>query len=254
LTTLLESKGYVDLTLQVLEDFGIKIHHDNYRRFVIPGNQQYQPKDYTVEGDYSQAAFFLVADALGCDIAVSGLNPDSLQGDKKILDIIRETGAEIQTMHDGTLKVRRTACMHGFQADAREIPDLVPILAVLAAFCQGESLIYGAGRLRMKESDRLAATSRELRQMGIDIFEGADFLRIQGTQAAKSTTVSSWNDHRIAMASAIAACRAEGTVTICDAKSAVTKSYPDFFEIYQNLSTGPRTLLGGKDIITEEEL
>ncbi len=252
LTTLLESKGYVDLTLQVLKDFGIVIQNDNYRRFVVPGGQKYLPRDYTIEGDYSQAAFFLVAGALGCDVTLTGLNPESLQGDKKILELLEEAGAQVQRLENGGLTVRRTDKMHGIRIDAREIPDLVPILAVLCAFCDGESLIHNAGRLRMKESDRLSATARELRQMGIDIFEGADFLRIQGTSVAKGTTVSSWNDHRIAMATAIAACRAEGDVLICGGREAVTKSYPDFFEVYQSLATGPRVLLGMKDIVTEE--
>ncbi len=252
LTTLLASKGYVDLTLQVLEDFGISVINDNYRRFIIPGGQKYLARDYEVEGDYSQAAFFLVAGALGCDLICTGLNPESLQGDKQILAILKDAGARVEILEQGGIKVRRTDRMKGVKIDGGEIPDLVPILAVLCGFCPGESLIYNAARLRMKESDRLAAITRELRQMGIDVFEGVDFLRIQGTAVAKGATVSSWNDHRIAMATAIAACRAEGEVTICGGKEAVTKSYPDFFEVYESLATGPRALLGAKDKIVEE--
>lgn len=252
LTTLLESKGYVDLTLSVLRDFGIVVKNEHYRRFVIPGGQTYQPKDYTIEGDYSQAAFFLTAGALGCDVACRGLNPDSLQGDKKILELLKQAGAKIHVAKDGTVKAERTNRMTGIRADASEIPDLVPILAVLAAFCSGESLIYNAGRLRMKESDRLAATARELRHLGVSIQEGSDWLKIVGGDVLSGTTVSAWNDHRIAMAIAIAACRAEGTVGITGAKTAVGKSYPDFFEVYQRLCVGPKPTLGYGTIITEE--
>ena len=252
LTTILESKGSVDLTLQVLKDFGIKIENKNYRRFIIPGGQSYQPCDYTVEADYSQAAFFLVAGALGCDVSVSGLNRESLQGDKKILELLQETGANVEEDVNGAIRAIRTNSMHGIRIDAGEIPDLVPILAVLCAFCDGESLIYNAGRLRMKESDRLSAVTCELRHLGVQIEEGADYLKINGAQVVNGTTVSSWNDHRIAMALAIAACRAEGEVAIVDAKKSVTKSYPDFFEVYTALQTGPEVLLKANTIITEE--
>lgn len=243
-TTMLESKGYVDLTLSVLKDFGIEVQNDRYRRFIIPGGQTYQPKGMVVEGDYSQAAFFLVAGALGCDICVKGLRKDSLQGDKKILEILEEAGAEVEYLDEDTIQVRRTDKMHGIRIDAREIPDLVPILAVLCAFCKGESLIHNAGRLRMKESDRLTATASELKHLGAQIEEGVDFLKIVGTDTLCGTTVSAWNDHRIAMAMAIAACRCEGEVSICGAQEAVTKSYPDFFEVYHSLQNGPTVLLG----------
>lgn len=252
LTTLLESKGYVDLTLQVLQDFGIEIQNDNYRRFIIPGGQTYQPRDYTIEGDYSQAAFFLVAGALGCDVRCRGLKDDSLQGDKKILNLLKDAGARVERIDATTFRARRTDRMHGIRIDAGEIPDLVPILAVLCAFCKGESLIYNAGRLRMKESDRLTAITKELRHLGVQIEEGADYLKIIGSDVICGTTVSAWNDHRIAMAVAIAACRAEGTVTITGAKEAVKKSYPDFFEVYSGLQAGPKVLLKANTIITEE--
>ncbi len=254
LTTPLESKGYVDLTLAVLKDFGIEIQNDNYRRFIVPGGQAFQGRDYTIEGDYSQAAFFLVAGALGCNVKCTGLNRNSLQGDKKILDLLQEAGAVVETIDDVTVQVKRTERMHGIRIDAREIPDLVPILAVLCAFCPGESLIYNAGRLRMKESDRLTATASELEHLGARIQEGEDFLKIVGSEVLYGATVSSWNDHRIAMAAAIAACRAEGEVLITGAKEAVTKSYPDFFKVYQGLSNGPKPILSYGTTITEEML
>ncbi len=251
-TTLMESKGYVDLTLSVLKQFGITVQNENNRRFIIYGNQKYRPVDYTVEGDYSQAAFFLAAGALGCDVSCTGLNPESLQGDRKILEIIRETGAEVIETEDGTVSAKYRPGMHGIDIDAREIPDLVPILAVLCSLCKGRSRILNAGRLRMKESDRLAAISRELNQLGAVVREETDSLVIDGKQVLGGSTVSAWGDHRIAMALAIAACRCEGEVSISGAIEAVKKSYPDFWEVYENLrKTGPVPVIEYGEHITE---
>ncbi len=234
-TTTPESKGYIDITLGVLKDFGIEIENHDYKRYVIKGKQKYKATDFAVEGDYSQAAFFLVAGALGCDVTCYGLSEDSLQGDRAIIDIIEQTGGEI-VRKDGGISAIRSEDMRGIAVDAKDIPDLVPILAVLFAFCKGESRITGAGRLRMKESDRLAAISKELTHLGVDITEGSDSLVIRGRQVAECGVVSSWNDHRIAMALAIAACRCEGKeIVIEGAKDAVKKSYPVFFEVYNKL-------------------
>lgn len=231
----LTSKGYIDITLDVLKKFGIKIENDNYHVFNIKGNQQYKARNYTVEGDFSQAAFFLVAGAIGCDIICTGLKENSLQGDKAILDIIRRTGAEIEKVGTNGFKATLTANMCGITVDADEIPDLVPIMAVLLAFCKGESRIVNAARLRIKESDRLAAICSELKELGADITEGEDYLIINGVQVLSGSTVSSHNDHRIAMAAAIAACRCEGEVTIDGANKSIRKSYPDFFKDYTKL-------------------
>ncbi len=231
----LTSKGYIDITLDVLKKFGIKIENDNYQIFTIKGNQQYKARNYTVEGDFSQAAFFLVAGAIGCDIVCTGLKENSLQGDKKIIEVIEQTGAAVEKIGTNGFKATSSANMHGITVDADEIPDLVPIMAVLLAFCKGESRIVNAARLRIKESDRLAAICSELKVLGAKITEGEDFLIINGTQVLSGNTVSSHNDHRIAMAAAIAACRCEGDVTIDGAKKSVRKSYPDFFEDYTKL-------------------
>ncbi len=231
----LTSKAYVDITLDVMAKFGIEITNNGYSSFEIKGNQKYGRKTYTVEGDFSNAAFWLVAGAIGCDITCSGIDEKSLQGDKKIIDIIRQTGATIEYVSKNSIKAQPTANMHGITVDVDEIPDLVPILAVLFCFCKGTSRIENAGRLRIKESDRLAAITAELSKMGAVITEGEDFLEIEGKQILHGGELSSWNDHRIAMAGAIAACRCEGAVSIDDAKKAVTKSYPDFFEDYKAL-------------------
>lgn len=235
ITTLTESRSYIDITLKVLADFGIEIENHNYMRYVIKGGQKYKALNYEIEGDYSQAAFFLVAGAIGCDIECTGLKEDSLQGDREIIDIIERAGGIIERTEEG-IKARMTSDMHGITVDARNIPDLVPIMAVLLSLCKGESRIINAGRLRMKESDRLAAISSELKHLGADIIEESDALRIVGRQTLESKNVSVWGDHRIAMATAIAACRCEGgDMMIIGGETAVKKSYPDFFDVYNRL-------------------
>ncbi len=235
ITTPAESKSYIDITLKVLADFGIEIENRNYLRYIIKGGQKYKATDYEIEGDYSQAAFFLVAGALGCDVLCTGLSDKSLQGDREIIDIIERAGGIIEKTDEG-IKAKMSASMKGITVDVRNIPDLVPIMAVLFAFCEGESRIVNAGRLRMKESDRLAAITRELRHLGADITEESDALKIVGCQSLECKNTSAWGDHRIAMATAIAACRCEGAeMTILGGTSAVKKSYPDFFEVYNSL-------------------
>ena len=231
----LSSKAYIDITLDVLKKYGIKIENNDYKSFIIKGNQRYKNCNYTIEGDFSQAAFFLAAGALGCDVTVSGLKDDSLQGDKKILDIISMTGAKVVQNSTSKFVAVPTADMHGITVDADEIPDLVPILAVMLSFIKGESRIINAGRLRIKESDRLSAICSELKKLGADIEEGDDFLIIRGRQVLNGAEVTSHNDHRITMAMAIAACRCEGNVVIDGARNSVTKSYPNFFEDYKKL-------------------
>lgn len=236
----LRSRGYVDITLDVMKSFGVKVKNNNYESFEIRGGQRFSRKTYRVEGDFSQAAFFLAAGAIGSDIVCEGLNEDSIQGDKKITDIIREAGGIVKSCGKGRLRARCTSLMHGITVDADEIPDLVPIIAVMLCFCRGESRIINAGRLRLKESDRLRATASELSRLGANIYEGSDYLKIVGGQVLCGNTVSAWNDHRIAMAAAIAASRCEGGVGITGALQAVKKSYPDFFGDYRALGGNVR--------------
>ncbi len=228
----LTSRAYIDITLDVLKKFDIEIKNENHSSFIIKGNQKYKAQSYTVEGDFSNAAFWLVTGALGCDITCTGLDKTSLQGDKAIIKIIESTGATVEHADNNTFRAKPSADMHGITVDADAVPDLVPILAVLFCFCKGTSRIENASRLRLKESDRLAAITAELSKMGADITEGSDFLEIHGKQILNGAELSSHNDHRIAMALAIAACRCEGDVEIGGAKKAVTKSYPNFFEDY----------------------
>ena len=232
-----ESTGYIDMTLSVLKKFGIEIENRNYLSYFIKGGQSYKAIDTEAEGDWSQAAFFLGLDSLGCDIRCTGLDINSVQGDRAILDIIKSIGAKVIVDTDG-IAVKRTAVMNGITVDAKDIPDLVPILAVILSFCDGESQIINAGRLRMKESDRLSGICDELRHLGADIRMCGDGISVKGVQVLSGNTVSARDDHRIAMALSVAASRCESeTVDIIGGAEAVKKSYPDFFEIYKSLET-----------------
>ena len=227
----LESTAYVDMTIDVMKRFGVTafIEGSGYH---IPGNQTYRPTRYTVEGDYSQAAFFLAAGALGGDVICTGLPEDSIQGDRVILPILEEAGATIRWVDHG---LRATGgVLTSFRADVSECPDLAPILAVLAAYSEGESLIYNAGRLRFKESDRLSAIAAELTNIGALVTEGEDFLRISGKPSLPGGSVLSHNDHRIAMSLAIASERCTGPM-ILGGGECVSKSMPDFWDLFCQL-------------------
>jgi len=232
LTTPLESQGYIDLTLSMLEHFGIHVTNNHYQEFIIPGNQHYTNQNYCVEGDYSQAAFWLTAGLLGSSICCLDLNPHSVQGDKVIIDILNKLGGNITF---GTNSITATPSKtSGIEINAAQCPDLVPILAVLAAVSQGTTHIVQAGRLRLKESDRLHAITQELNKLGADIHEGSDFLTIHGRERLTGGIVDSWNDHRIAMALAIASLRCQEPVTIQNS-NCVNKSYPDFWKDFAEL-------------------
>jgi len=227
----LESSPYVALTIEVMRLFSVDVEQDGFRVFRIAPGQTYKAAEYTVEGDFSQAAFFLVAGALGRPVECLGLPEQSLQGDRAILDILRQCGAEVQTGPNGG-PVVTAQTLRAVSVDVSEIPDLVPILAVLFSFCEGESRIFGAARLRLKESDRLAAISTELNKLGGKVEQGGDTLKIQGVKALRGGEVDAWNDHRIAMALAVAAIRCDGQV-ILRGSEAVNKSYPSFWQDFE---------------------
>ncbi len=230
LTSRLESRPYVDITIDILRRFGIAIN-ETESGFTIKGGQTYTPFDEHVEGDYSQAAFFYVANVLGSQVEIGNLNPNSVQGDKKIIELIDTA--------------RDNGKITGYKADCSDIPDLVPILSVLGAYGSESSLIYNAERLRIKESDRLAACADMLNKLGGNVSVTADGLDIQPVKKLHGGTVDSFGDHRIVMAAAIAALRCDGDVIIKGAEAA-EKSYPDFFKDY--------TMLGGNaDVIDLEK-
>lgn len=228
----LESKGYVDLTIDILSKFGIEIINKDYKEFIINGNQEYKNIDYNVEGDFSQAAFWIVAGILGEKINSNNLNINSLQGDKVVINLVKKMGGNIEINHD-FIKTTESKTK-GIIIDASQCPDIIPIMTVLAALSEGQSKIINASRLRIKESDRLKAISTELNKLGADVIEVGDSLIINGKAGLKGGIVDSWNDHRIAMALAIASIKATDEVTITNS-DAVNKSYPHFWEDFKGV-------------------
>lgn len=231
LTTPLESRHYVDMTVAVMARFGVAVEMPTANHYCIHSDQRYHSAAYSIEADFSQAAFFLGAAALGRNLRCAGLNLESLQGDRQILSILGQMGATITQGDDGLLTVRADV-LRAVDVDAREIPDLIPPVAALCCFCRGESHITGAARLRIKESDRLAALARELSALGADIVEGADSLTIRGAPTLPGGNADAWNDHRIAMAVAVAAIRCTGPVTLTGWQ-AIKKSYPHFWQDFE---------------------
>ncbi|MEL5864864.1 3-phosphoshikimate 1-carboxyvinyltransferase, partial [Clostridium cochlearium] len=232
ITSKLESKAYVDLTMDILNKFGVKIENNNYKEFYIKGNQSYVPRNYNVEGDFSQGAFWLVAGAIGEEMSCKNLNINSLQGDKEIINIIKYMGGIININND-CIKVISSK-LKGITIDASEIPDLVPILAVAGTVSSGVTKIINAKRVRIKECDRLHAIACELNKIGGEVEELEDSLIIKGNKKLKGGIVDSWNDHRIAMAMAVASTVCEESLIINNSK-AVEKSYPNFWEEFRNV-------------------
>lgn len=217
LTTALNSRPYVDITLGVLEDFGVEVTETKCG-FFIKGNQRFKPFSGRVEGDYSQAAFFRAANSLGSNLEIIGLSENSLQGDRVIMEIC-----------DRFDKSREP-----FEIDGADIPDLVPILTVLACFCKGTSRITNVARLRFKESDRLNVPAECLNAIGGKVTVGEDYLEIEGVERLRGGEIDGHNDHRIPMSLAIAATMCENPLVIRGAEC-VKKSFPDFFDVYRAL-------------------
>ncbi len=218
LTTPLESRDYVSMTLDVLARFGVAVDSGGDRRFRVPGNQRFRARDFTIEADWSQAGFWYAAYALGNEVKAAGLDPRSAQGDRVI-------AAQTELL----------ARPGDVELDVSQCPDLVPPLCAMAAVREGTTRIVRAARLRMKESDRLAAVTEVLNALGADVEEYPDSLTIRGKDGlAGGAAVDSRNDHRIAMMAAIAATRCEKPVTVTGAEC-VAKSYPAFWEDYRRL-------------------
>lgn len=233
LKTPLQSKPYVDMTVKVMADFGVNITETDFG-YLIHGGQEFKKQDYIVEGDWSQSAFFLVAGAIGGDVKVSGLDMNSTQGDKAIVDVLKSFGADVEVGKDYVIS--RKSKLTGTTVDATDIPDLVPIIAVLGAFSNGKTTIKGAERLRFKESDRIESVVNNLRLMGVDVTETKDGMIINGSKP-HGADLKGYNDHRIVMAFSVAGLFCDGDVRIDDAQS-INKSYPTFFDDYN--------MLGGK--------
>ncbi len=234
----LKSKPYIDLTLSVLNAFGWKVQHQNYERFEFLAHPPLAAHiDYTVEGDWSGAAFLLVAGAIAGPITVKGLQLDSTQADKAVMDALEAAGAAIAIQPDAILigpPDDAKNALRAFEFDATDCPDLFPPLVALAAVCKGVSVIKGVSRLAHKESDRGVTLQTEFAKLGIRIDLNEDTMLVYGGSGIQAATVFSQHDHRIAMACGVAALCAAGPITITDAE-AVNKSYTDFYMHLQHL-------------------
>lgn len=224
LTTPLVSAPYVEITLQVLKAFGVRIDKTE-NGFKVYGNQKYSGSVAT-EGDWSNEAFFLVLGAIAGEVRVNGLNPESVQGDKKIVDVLKNAGA-IVSIDDNSVTVKKDK-LNAFTFDSQDCPDIVPISAVLASQSNGKSIIRNIQRLKIKESDRVESTIALLNSFGIKAESDGTDLIVYGGKA-KAGTVDSFNDHRIAMSGAVLATVADG-VSVIKTAQAVNKSYPTFYK------------------------
>ena len=234
ITTEMESKGYIDLTLRAMSDFGVEIINNNYREFIIKGNQKYKSRNYIVEGDYSQAAFFLCADSLGNDVLCKDLDLNSLQGDKEVIDILERMNV-VFNANDIGVKGTTNGELASTVIDGSQCPDIIPVLTSVATLTKGTTEIINAGRLRIKECDRLAAVTSELNKLGAKIIEKEDGLVVTGVEKLQGgVEVWSHKDHRIAMTLAIASTRCEKPIVIKDYEC-IAKSYPNFFEDFKAL-------------------
>lgn len=227
----LESKSYIDMTVSCLARFGVTVTDKGNGHYHVPGNQEYRPLSMAAEGDDSQSAFWLAAGNLNGRIGIKGLSDGSIQGDRAIQEIIRAMGGMAEKSHDGSVTAE-TSGLHGITVDVSNVPDLVPALAVLMALADGTSEITGAARVRLKECDRLHAMAEELNRLGAKVTELPEGLHIEGVNRLHGGEVSAWNDHRIAMALAVASTKMDGTLIIHEAES-VRKSYPSFWEDFK---------------------
>lgn len=236
----LQSTPYIDLTLSVLAHFGFNVQHRNYEYFEILPRHPLPPHSirYRVEGDWSNGAFLLVAGAVAGSIRVTGLDVHSSQGDKQILDALYACAAEVN-LDGNNISVNGNE-LKSFDFDATHCPDLFPPLVALASYCKGTTVIKGVTRLLHKESNRAKSLKEEFEKLGVNVEYSGDIMKVHGGQMLKGAKVSSHNDHRIAMACAVAALKADGNTEI-DHAEAVNKSYPGFYEDIGKM--GARTAL-----------
>jgi 3-phosphoshikimate 1-carboxyvinyltransferase len=228
----LQSKPYIDLTLETMKAFGVDAEHSEYKEFRIKAQQNYEPAKFAVEGDWSGAAFLLVAGAIAGKVRVENLNPMSKQADKKIIEALMFTGASVSLNYD-FIEVSKGK-LKPFHFDATHCPDLFPPLVALAAHCSGESRILGVSRLQDKESNRAIVLKQEFAKLGVKIEILGEMMSIFGGTVAGGH-VTAHHDHRIAMACAVAALACTGFVEI-EGAEAVGKSYPEFFDDLRKLN------------------
>jgi 3-phosphoshikimate 1-carboxyvinyltransferase len=247
----LKSKPYIDLTLKVMEDFGLNVPiNRNYESFYFaaqPVDSDNKSINYTVESDWSGGAFLLVAGTIAGEITIKGLDVYSTQADKAILQALVSAGAKMSIEEKQI--VISPAKLKAFHFDATDCPDLFPPLVALAAYCEGTTVIEGVTRLAHKESNRGLTLQEEFEKMGVEIELQNDIMLVKGGNGLKGTIAHSHHDHRIAMACAVAALKADGVTTIEDAE-AINKSYPNF---YQHLTQLGATVISDKSILKDRE-
>ncbi len=229
----LRSTPYVELTLQLLRRFGVRVEADDDLRLIhVPGGQVYRPTDLVAEGDWSGASFLLVAGALAGHASVTGLDPRSMQADRRILEALEQVGADVAASEHAV--IARRGDLKPFHFDATHCPDLFPPLVALAAHCEGTTRIHGCDRLRHKESDRAAVLAEQFTGLGVRVEVDDDVMTVRGGPV-NGGILDPHGDHRIAMAGAVIALAAQTPVTVED-PGCVTKSYPEFFEDLATLS------------------
>jgi 3-phosphoshikimate 1-carboxyvinyltransferase len=223
-------RPYFDITLQMMRDFGANSENRDYKQIKIPNDKRYSPKEITIEGDHSSASFFFLAGAIcGSKVTVRGLNPDTKQGDKAFLTLLEKMGCIVSTTAEGICI--RGGELRAIEQDMSDLPDLVPPLAIAAAFARGTSRLTNIGHLRHKECDRLAVMASQLSKMGVDATCDENSLVIKGSSEIHGADIDPYNDHRIAMSFAVAGL-ATGEHTIQD-EMCVAKSFPDFWERFE---------------------
>ncbi len=229
LTSPLQSAPYVEITLKTMEKFGVDVEKRE-NGYSVPLCEYVSPGDIRIDGDWSNAAFFLCLGALGGHITVTGLDEASPQGDRRICEILSEAGASVKTEKDGSVTAAEGR-LRAMDIDVTDIPDLLPVLAVLFTAAEGCTRFYGGARLRLKESDRLHTTAVLINSLGGRAEETDDGLRVYG-RPLSGGTADSFGDHRIAMAAAVASAVCRDSVTILNAEASA-KSYPSFFDDFQ---------------------
>lgn len=231
----LESKPYVDITLGVLEFFGVNIKNNDYESFEIEENSTYIPKDVTVEGDYSQGCAFIGAALLGGKVKINNLFKNSLQGDKKFIDFMLSLGANIKIYED-YIECEKSNLISGKTFDVSHCPDITPVLSAVCAFSEGKTEIVGIKRLRIKESDRVKSIIDTLKGFGIDAFSTEEKIIINGKHKACGGTFDTFNDHRIAMMISVMSTRCDDEISL-KTPMCVEKSYPSFYEDFEGIIT-----------------
>ncbi|MGV3058819.1 3-phosphoshikimate 1-carboxyvinyltransferase [[Pasteurella] aerogenes] len=230
----LVSKPYIDITLAMMKDFGVNVHHQNYQTFLIKGNQSYvSPQKYLVEGDASSASYFLAAAAIKGKVKVTGIGKNSIQGDRLFADVLEKMGAKI-TWGEDFIQAERGE-LNGIDMDMNHIPDAAMTIATTALFARGETVIRNIYNWRVKETDRLSAMATELRKIGAEVEEGEDFIRIQPLALDKfqAAEIETYNDHRMAMCFSLIAL-SDTPVTILDPKC-TAKTFPTYFSEFEKI-------------------